>query len=52
MLYEQGQVHHVGAMPLLEEQMTTYVPGDGDSPDRMDAAVWAITLLKSGGGFA
>ena len=33
MLYEQGRVHHVGALPLLEHQMTTWVPNepkDGD----------------------
>ena len=43
-LYEQGRVHHVGAFPELEDQMTTWVPGD-PSPDRMDALVWAITEL-------
>jgi len=43
-LYEQGKVHHVGAFPELEDQMCTWVPGD-DSPDRMDALVWALTEL-------
>lgn len=45
-LYEQGRVHHVGLFPDLEEQQTTWVPDAGmDSPDRLDALVWAITDL-------
>jgi len=43
-LYEKGEVHHVGAFPDLEDQMCEWVPDD-DSPDRMDALVWAITEL-------
>lgn len=43
-LYEQGRVHHVGVHPQLEEQMTSWVPGQ-PSPDRLDALVWAITAL-------
>lgn len=50
MLYEQGKAHHVGTFPALEDQMCNYVPGDGDSPDRMDALVWAITELKTAEG--
>lgn len=48
-LYEQGRAHHVGFFPELESQMTTYVPGDNTSPDRMDALVWALTELTNGG---
>jgi len=51
-LYEQGRVHHLGALPLLEDQMcafTTGTHGDGEaaggSPDRVDALVWALTDL-------
>jgi len=45
-LYEQGKVHHVGAFPLLEDQMCDWAPDSGDpSPDRMDALVWALTAL-------
>jgi predicted phage terminase large subunit-like protein len=44
-LYEQGRVHHVGRFADLEEQMTTWTPDSGDSPDRLDALVWAITDL-------
>lgn len=45
-LYEQGRVHHVGQWPSLEQQMVTWVAGM-DSPDRMDAAVHALTELAS-----
>jgi len=43
-LYEQGKIHHYGSFPELEDQMCHWVPGE-DSPDRMDALVWAITEL-------
>jgi phage terminase large subunit-like protein len=36
--------HYVGAFPELEDQCCTWVPGE-DSPDRMDAKVWALTDL-------
>ena len=48
-LYEQGKVTHVRQLEELEDQMCTWTPEDPDSPDRMDALVWAITALKSGG---
>jgi phage terminase large subunit-like protein len=48
-LYEQGKVHHVGAFPLLEDQMCLFTPdfdrARGGSPDRLDALVWALTEL-------
>lgn len=48
-LYEQGKIHHVGTFGALEAQMTTWVPDGGlDSPDRMDALVWALTDLMLG----
>jgi len=48
-LYEQDRVAHAPGLEKLEEQMmhmtlTGYV-GDG-SPDRLDAAVWALTELS------
>lgn len=43
-LYKQGMVHHVGEFVELEGQMVTWIPGM-DSPDRMDAAVHALTEL-------
>jgi phage terminase large subunit-like protein len=47
MLYEQNLVHHVGTFSELEDQMCTWVPGmeSEESPDRMDALVWALTEL-------
>lgn len=47
-LYEQGRVFHVGQFPELETQMTmmTAAGYEGEnSPDRLDAAVWALTEL-------
>lgn len=44
-LYQQGKAHHVGTMSVLEGQLTTWVPGDSNSPDRLDALVWAMTWL-------
>ena len=45
-LYEQGMVHHVGRFPDLESELTTWVPGEGRSPNRLDAMVWGATYLK------
>jgi phage terminase large subunit-like protein len=47
LLYEQGTVHHVGTFPKLEDELCSWVPGD-DSPNRLDALVWAITELMVG----
>jgi len=38
-LYEKGWIHHVGFMAGVETQMTTWVPREGRSPDRLDSAV-------------
>lgn len=39
-LYEQGRWHHVGVFAQLEDQLCNWVPGH-ESPDRLDALVWA-----------
>ena len=44
-LYEQGRIHHVGSFPKLEDQLTQWVPGSGESPDRLDALVHAFAEL-------
>lgn len=44
-LSEQGKVHFVGSFAKLEDQLTTWVPGQ-KSPDRLDAFVWALTELS------
>ena len=40
--YEQGHVAHVRVFAELERQMISWIPGS-ESPDRMDALVWALT---------
>ena len=44
-LYEQGRAHHVGRWPELQRQWTRWTPDDSNSPDRLDAEVWAYTNL-------
>ncbi len=47
-LYEKGEVHHVGILAGLEDQMTSWRPMEGgDSPDRIDALVYGVTELTS-----
>ena len=52
-LYTAGRVRHVGVFARLEDQLCgllvggTYA-GPGNSPDRADAAVWALTELLLG----
>ena len=50
-LYALGKVSHAQPFPELESQMVGY-DGTGDSPDRMDALVWALTDLMLGKGWA
>jgi phage terminase large subunit-like protein len=52
-LYAQGRVTHAPGLTALEDEMCGFgVDGraDGHSPDRLDAAVWAITELMLKGG--
>lgn len=49
-LYEQGRVRHAGVFEDLEDQMCRFVQSNDtryfrNSPDRVDALVWAITDL-------
>lgn len=43
-LFEQSRAHCVGVHAKLEDQSSTWVPGE-KSPDRMDAMVWLLTHL-------
>ena len=44
--YDQHRVHHVGRHLALEDQQTTWVPGEtAKSPDRVDALVHGLTAL-------
>lgn len=45
--YEKNRWHHVGAFPLLEDELCLWRPGD-KSPNRLDALVWAATELMLG----
>src|SRR5438067_338846 len=53
-LYAQGKVRHLGAFPVLEDQMCGFVRDPepwtagappASSPDRVDALVWALSEL-------
>lgn len=54
-LFAAGQVGMCGAFPALEDEMCGLIAGGGyvgpgDSPDRADAMVWALTELMLGEG--
>ena len=51
-LYEQDKVCHVGSYPELEDQMCSYTAESRESPDRLDALVWALTDLSKSSGQA
>ena len=45
-LYEQDRVRHKQPMIELEDEMCIFTPESNDSPNRMDALVWALTELS------
>jgi phage terminase large subunit-like protein len=47
-LFEQGRAHVVGAMIELEDQLCGWVPDAPESPDALDAMVWALAELTQG----
>ena len=47
-LYYNGQIYHSQEFSHLEDQYCMWEPESGDSPDRLDAAVWALTFLMLG----
>lgn len=54
-LYAQGRVRHAGRFAALEDEMADFGPdglSNGRSPDRLDALVWALTvlMLRTGSG--
>ena len=49
-LFEQRRAHLCGTYPELEDQLCTFRGGSADSPDRLDAMVWALTELMVEGG--
>ncbi len=48
-VYEQGRGHHVGMFAQLEDELCQWEAGS-DSPNRLDALVWAATDLALAGG--
>ena len=40
LLYSEGRFHHVGTLQLLEDEMCSWVPREGKSPNRIDALAW------------
>ena len=44
-LFEQRRAHLVGMFPELEDQLTSFAGGSGNSPDRLDSMVWGMTEL-------
>jgi phage terminase large subunit-like protein len=46
-MYERDEIKHLGSFKDLEEQMTTWVPENSDSPDRIDALVYAFHELMA-----
>jgi predicted phage terminase large subunit-like protein len=44
-LSEQRRILFAGSFPELEDELCTFVAGSSDSPDRLDAMVWAFTEL-------
>lgn len=44
-LYEQGLVYHANGLHDLENEMLTWIPGTGKSPNRIDALVYGLQDL-------
>jgi phage terminase large subunit-like protein len=44
-LYEQAKVYHCDVFPELEEELTSWTPESGQSPNRLDWLVRALTTL-------
>lgn len=52
-LFKENRIHLVGYFPELEDELCTWVPGTGESPNRLDALVWLFTeLMITGGGWS
>jgi phage terminase large subunit-like protein len=44
--YQRGEVHHVGLLRELEDEMCLFTGSKRRSPDRMDALIWALRELE------
>ena len=45
-VYQQGRGHNVGHFDAYEKEWRQYVPGESDSPNRLDAGVWLFIGLE------
>jgi phage terminase large subunit-like protein len=45
-MYERSEVFHSFPMTELEDELCCWKPGDADSPNILDACVWALTGLS------
>lgn len=48
-LDEQGRLSIVGSLAELEDELCSWTPESGYSPNRLDALVWTLTELMLGG---
>jgi len=48
-LFEQGRAHLVGNWPRLEDELAMWTSDMGQSPNRLDAMVWAATSVYTTG---
>lgn len=52
-VFEQGRAHMVGDFIRLEDEMCLWIPGETkESPNRLDAMVWAVTALVGTNSFS
>lgn len=49
-IYEQGRARHVGTHTTVEDLMCVWTPEEIESPDEMDALVYAVLWLDGQGG--
>ena len=47
-LFEQRRLHMLPGLSELENEMTSWVPYEGESPNRVDAMVYAVMQLNRG----
>jgi phage terminase large subunit-like protein len=47
-LWEQGRAHLVKGFQMLEDEMCNYTVASPDSPNHLDAMVWAVTEMMDG----
>lgn len=46
-LYEQNKVFHIPGLNALEDELTSWIPFEGPSPNRLDAMVYGISNVAA-----